>query len=416
MKKITLLLSFCLFSCILFGQTNRDYIIDSKGTKYEVEIIRISADSVISFTIKNAPGKIRNIRIDHIKEFYLSDQSKWSTNTFDKEEHLEISNNKVSNINNIDGIYLMERAHGLPRDHMLQAFLESNGIDANSSLEFLHEAITFYNEHEAELLFDYDVERHKSIVAGVSQARAARQAQWGQALTGVLSGVAQAVDVSQQQAKAEREAKRAQAERDQQQKIQERNAANQQAQDAARQSAQDAANRFNSNTASVSSEQVKSKSDLYTSDPSWNKAIDLMVQQHGLEKTAQIVQQRREEAVQESTQASQQSYEWQQNTAQLQNSQLQNAQGQQNSRANTGSFSQKTIISAITTSRTQIYITIERGIITCYATRKDDMGRYNWNYGNYNIRDIKYSPYYLQFRNEYSKTAIIDGVGHVFFN
>ena len=115
---------------------------------------------------------------------------------------------------------LMEQAHGIPQDFMLQLFLQSNNIDENTSLEKLHEAIAFYNEHESELLYEYDVERHKTIVAGVSQARAARQAQWGQALTGMLSGVAQAVDVSQQQAKAEREAKQAQAERNRQQKIQ----------------------------------------------------------------------------------------------------------------------------------------------------------------------------------------------------
>ena len=284
---------------------------------------------------------------------------------------------------------LMEQAHGLPRDHMLQAFLESNGVDANSSLESLHEAIAFYNEHEAELLYEYDVERHKMIVAGVSQTRAARQAQWGQALTGMLSGVAQAVDASQQQAKAEREAKQAKAERDRQQRIQERTAANQQALAAAQQYSQAAAdpNNFRSTSSSGSIR------DLYTSDPAWNRSLDMMVQQHGVEKTRQMVQ----EMKARNTQSNQSSYSTQQ----------------------TGSSGpvNGTILMAITTSRTQIYVNVVAGEITHYATGKDMLGKYNWQYvGRASITGINMTPYEAQFGKEYSRAANINGIGYVFFN
>lgn len=88
MKKIVSILILCLlFVYPLKAQTNTDYIIDAKGTKYEVEIHEISADSVISFTVKNAPGRIRTIRIDRVKEFHVSDQSKWSTKKFYAEKN-----------------------------------------------------------------------------------------------------------------------------------------------------------------------------------------------------------------------------------------------------------------------------------------------------------------------------------------
>ena len=285
---------------------------------------------------------------------------------------------------------LMEQVHGIPQDFMLQLFLQNNNIDENTSLEKLHEVIAFYNEHESELLYEYDVERHKTIVAGVSQARAARQAQWGQALTGMLSGVAQAVDVSHQQAKAEREAKQAQAERNRQQKIQERTAANQQALDAARQSSQTASNPSNY-TSTVS---VGSKRDLYTSDPAWNKSIDMMVQQHGLEKTAQMVQQMKANNAQAS----------------------QTALTSYPASSGTGD-PDGTLVSAITVNRTQIYINVKGGSITHYATGKDSLGKYNWRIvGSASITNINMTPYEAQFGKEYSRAANISGIGYVFFN
>ena len=301
---------------------------------------------------------------------------------------------------------LMERAHGVPRDRMLQAFLESNNIDENTSLEKLQEAVAYYYENEDRLLFDYDVERHKVIVSGVSQARASRQAQWGQALNGMLSGVAQAVDISQQQAKAEREAKQAQAERDRQQRLQAR-AAEKQA----------ATSQSSSVDPSVYTAAANARSnsiqDLYTSDMNWNRTLDLMVRQYGVEKTRQKVQEMRASEIQDRAQAQQQSYELQQKSADNQRAAVTTARNQTS--LSSGS-SGEMITTAITTNRTQIYLLIEGGKVNSYATGKDAMGKYNWKYVGVGINDIKLTPYGSQFGNEYSRAANIIGVGYVFFN
>lgn len=395
MKRIILPLFLFLISCILFGQTNHDYIIDSKGTKYEVDIISISADSVISFTVTNAPGKIRNIRIDHIKEFYLSDQSKWSTNTFNRQEQPDISNNTITNTNDIDGEYLVERAHGIPRDQMLRLLLSNNGIDENSPIEKVQEIVSYYYEHEDELLYGYDVERHRYLVEGVSQARAQRQAEWGRVFTGMVSGLSQVVDNAQRQASAEREAKKAQAEYSRQQKIQERIAADQQAQNIARQSSQEAANSLHSSTSAALPGYAGSKNDLYTSDPAWNKTVDLMVQQHGLEKTSRMVQEMKASNSQAANQSTLSSYQTSYGTG--------DPDG--------------TILSAITTNRTMIYINVKGGSVTHYAWGKDILGKYNWNFvGSAPITNINMTPYDTQFGKEYSRAANISGLGYVFFN
>ena len=75
-----------------------------------------------------------------------------------------------------------------------------------------------------------------------------------------------------------------------------------------------------------------------------------------------------------------------------------------------------TVISAITGDRTQIYILLKDGVVNSYARRKDSLGRFNWTYVNTMITDIKYTPYYKQFENEYAKAANISGIGYVFFN
>ena len=290
---------------------------------------------------------------------------------------------------------LMEKAHGIPRDHMLRMLLENNGIDENTPIDKLQEVVAYYYEHEAELLNDYDVNRHVSLVEGVSQTRAARQAQWGQALTGIVSAVGQAVDISQQKAKAEREAKQVQAEMQRQQRIQERKAANQMAQEAAQQYSQNAANSLHSSTSADHQGYAGSKNDLYTSDPAWNKTVDLMVQQHGLEKTNQMVQQMRSSNSQASAQSTQSSYQASSGTG--------NPVG--------------TILSAVTTNKTMIYINVKGGSVTHYATGKDSLGQYKWNYvGNAPITNINMTPYDAQFGKEFSRAANLSGVGYVFFN
>jgi hypothetical protein len=119
-----------------------------------------------------------------------------------------------------------------------------------------------------------------------------------------------------------------------------------------------------------------------------------MVQQHGLEKTAQMVQQMKANNAQAS----------------------QTALTSYPASSGTGD-PDGTLVSAITVNRTQIYINVKGGSITHYATGKDSLGKYNWRIvGSASITNINMTPYEAQFGKEYSRAANISGIGYVFFN
>lgn len=310
---------------------------------------------------------------------------------------------------------LMEQAHGIPRDQMLLLLLKNNGFDENTPPDTLQQVIAYYYEHEADLLYEYDVERHKRLTARISQERAEKQAQWGQALTGILSGVSQAVDIAQQQAKIDREAARQeQEERKRQQQIQ------LQAQAAAIQSMTSSTVDPSVYTTTAASNNTRNGSiqDLYTSDASWNKALDLMVQQNGVERTRRMVQEMRAQEMQERIDATQQSYALQQQSANNQTAAIREAEKLITNSSNGISSSNGITTTAITTNRTQLYILIDgvQEVVLGYARGKDSLGRLNWTYLKAPIMDIKYTPYQVQFGKEYSRAANIGGVGYVFFN
>ena len=105
-----------------------------------------------------------------------------------------------------------------------------------------------------------------------------------------------------------------------------------------------------SNTSSYTTQ--GSYNDLLTSDPNWNKQVQMMVQQYGVEKTREIVKQKQANDYRQSIQSS-------------------------NSSSYNQSVSEKTI-SAVTSNRQQIKIKVRGNSVIAYSNGLDQVGKQNW--------------------------------------
>lgn len=133
-------------------------------------------------------------------------------------------------------------------------------------------------------------------------------------------------------------------------------------------------------------------SDLLTSDPEWNKSIHFSVQQYGVEKTREIVNQRRANDYQQSVQS--------------------------NSNYSSPQSNDGQVISAVTSSRTQVYIRVNSmRNITAYSMGVDPFGKRKWN----NLlpyvpsRECRLENITGNMGREFKYTAIINNI-RIFFN
>lgn len=297
---------------------------------------------------------------------------------------------------------LILKYHEKNNDFTLKALFKNVGvIDNNTSAEELLEVIAqFYQEKD--IVNELDQKRHEYLVEGVSNARAKRRAKAWDSFSQIVTPMLEipgliAADNARSEARAKAEA--AESMEKARQYWDDVNAKHQADVEAANQI-------MSSSGVSTSSTRANSGSvrDLYTSDMNWNKMVDNLNQQYGPEKTRQMVQEMRNQQIQDRTQATSQSSEWQQKSAENQR-----VSPPQHGHANG-------VTTAVTTGRTQIYLDIQGGFVQSYATRKDAMGNYNWKYVGAGITEVSLTPYGSQFGNEYSKAANILGIGYVFFN
>lgn len=282
-------------------------------------------------------------------------------------------------------VELIEVAHGISSSHMLYLFLENNSIDGNTPKEKVKELIDYYNEHEEELLVEFDVNRHISLIEGISQAKLATKEQALSVLAQIVDGAQEAAYAAQQQRMNEKAAA---------QQRQVENAMPQQRQQIAAGSNYSTFDYLPSYSNSSSSGSSASLRDLYTSDQTWNSTVDKLAQQYGPERARQMIQQMKQ-ANNQTPQSGQSSHQATSGTR--------NPDG--------------TIVTAITTNRTMVYINVQGGSVTHYATGKNTLGEFNWNYvGRAPISSINMTQYNEQFGREYSRAANINGIGYVFFN
>ena len=288
---------------------------------------------------------------------------------------------------------LMEKAHGIPMDYVFQFYLEAKGIDANSSEEAIQEAVNYYKENEAAVLEWYDNYRHEQQVEGIAQARTSRAANWfnivGSSVSGLVTGIAN--DNARQKAESAAAAEQARIARTE---------ALERQKQASVGSSYSSTPQVSTPVPNQSSSSNVSVSDLYTNDQTWNKMVDNLVAQHGAAKAREIVLEMRAKDI-----------ESHQKTAALEES-------FRTSGKSDGSVPGSTVISAVTSSRTVVYLQISGGSVTHYATGgKNQLGEYNWRYvGKADIQDIKMTSYNASFGRDYSHAANVSGLGYVFFN
>ena len=304
------------------------------------------------------------------------------------------------------------QCHGKNQDYVMLSIFQLAGGD-NISQEDFEDYSQQYHENEAAFIAKFDDIRHKEIIQSVQQARSQRLASLAGVLGGAV-GIAETIanDVSKTNAESKaRAAAEAEASREKSRQYWSSIDAERQANIAAN----------NQSSTSMAQNQTTSDNtkgsirDLYTSDPTWNSMVDKLNQQHGPEKTRQIVQEMRAKQAEDRAQAEKESFKAQQSSAEKQAANVQEAAKVVNGNANTSETNKGDAISAITANRTHIYLLSDGGVILGYAMGKDSMGRFNWNYLKAQITDLKYTPYYEKFKNEYSKAAFINGVGYVFF-
>lgn len=309
---------------------------------------------------------------------------------------------------------LILKYHEKNNDFTLKALLKNVGvIDNNTSAEELLEVIAqFYQEKD--IVNELDQKRHEYLVEGVSNARAKRRAKAWDSFSQIVTPMLEipgliAADNARSEARAKAEA--AESMEKARQYWDDVNAKHQADVEAANQI-------MSSSGVSTSSTRANSGSvrDLYTSDMNWNKMVDNLNQQYGPEKTRKMVQEMRNQQILDRAQATSQSSIYQQQAAQNQVAQVREMEHLVSAQNEKNVPDNGTVISAITGDRTQIYILLKDGVVNSYARRKDSLGRFNWTYVNTMITDIKYTPYYKQFENEYAKAANIPGIGYVFFN
>ena len=107
---------------------------------------------------------------------------------------------------------------------------------------------------------------------------------------------------------------------------------------------------YQSNSSSYNTQ--GSYKDLLTSDPNWNTQVQMMVQQHGVDKTRELIKQQRANSYQQFVQSSQ-------------NNSYNQSVGDR-------------IISAVTSNRQQLKIKVRGNSVVAYSNGLDQIGRQNW--------------------------------------
>ncbi len=135
-----------------------------------------------------------------------------------------------------------------------------------------------------------------------------------------------------------------------------------------------------------------SYNDLLTSDPNWNTQVRMWVQQYGVERTREIVRQKRNNDYQQS---------------------IQNNKTYSQSQIGT-----ERIISAVTSNRVQVKIKVRGNVIVAYSNGLDQFGRQNWSsvIPNANITRTGVGTLHTNgLGKEFSYTANLGGV-QIFFD
>lgn len=246
-----------------------------------------------------------------------------------------------------ESVNLIFKYNGFSDDPYKVSFVASN-LSANGSEEETAKLSEYYIQNEKEILYSFDCNNFLQYITDIANAKEERKQQMAAGWNILINATAMGIAAGKQR----------QAEIDNQKMIQQ---AERQAQmdklKAQNKQKAEAFNRMQNSSYYTSDEQQAHNvqngySDLLTSDGAWNTQVQMWVQQYGVEKTREIVKQKKVNDTQQSIQTN--------------NNYSQNQSNNEN------------IISAVTSNRQQIKIKVQGNVITAYSNGIDQIGRQNW--------------------------------------
>lgn len=244
-------------------------------------------------------------------------------------------------------VNLIFKYNGFSDDPYKVSFVASN-LSANGSEEETTKLSEYYIQNEKEILYSFDCNKFLQYITDIAKAKEERKQQMAAGWNILINATAMGIAAGKQR----------QTEIDNQKMIQQ---AERQAQmdklKAQNKQKAEAFNRMQNSSYYTSDEQQAHNvqngySDLLTSDGAWNTQVQMWVQQYGVEKTREIVKQKKANDTQQSIQTN--------------NNYSQNQSNNEN------------IISAVTSNRQQIKIKVQGNVITAYSNGIDQIGRQNW--------------------------------------
>lgn len=246
-----------------------------------------------------------------------------------------------------ESVNLIFKYNGFSDDPYKVSFVASN-LSANGSEEETAKLSEYYIQNEKEILYSFDCNNFLQYITDIAKAKEERKQQMAAGWNILINATAMGIAAGKQR----------QTEIDNQKMIQQ---AERQAQmdklKAQNKQKAEAFNRMQNSSYYTSDEQQAHNvqngySDLLTSDGAWNTQVQMWVQQYGVEKTREIVKQKKANDTQQSIQTN--------------NNYSQNQSNNEN------------IISAVTSNRQQIKIKVQGNVITAYSNGIDQIGRQNW--------------------------------------
>jgi len=253
---------------------------------------------------------------------------------------------------------LILKYRGLQDEVLVTAYVKACSATDNSD-ESIGRAYDYYFSHENEIIERYDAACYLQYLERLSDVRAANREAANQAISQLADRYAQ---IAAENRKV-RELERQQEHELQMQKRAEMTArmANQPDRRAHSQTTTTSPYRIqNSGNQNSAYKTQGSYSDLLTSDPNWNQQVQMMVQQYGVEKTREIVQQRRANDTHQQAEID--------NTYKSYNERV--SQSQQSG--------QERIVNGVTESGQTIQLKIRDGKIVAYSTGLNYSQQQNW--------------------------------------
>lgn len=297
----------------------------------------------------------------------------------------------VANVCSQESENLILQFYGYNDNPYKVAFI-TNNLPADANQDDIQKLNDYYNLNEKEILAKYDQESYAYYLESLIKTRDKNRQNMAIGLNVVTGAVAEGVAAGKQR-KAERDQQKAERDAQLQAEQQARVAQNKQkyADFQAMTSKSVHSSNYQTNTTSYNT--PGNYNDLLTSDGAWNTQVQMWVQQYGVEKTREIVKQKRANNYQQSAQSSQ-------------------------SYTNNQSGNER-IISAVTPNRQQIKIKVKNNTIEAYSNSLDQINRQNWILVIPNAYISKTGSGSLydsgDFSKEFSRTANLNGT-QIYFN